>query len=415
MTAEAGASVTLDDIQAAAAQIDGAVLKTPFLTAPRLSKLTGADISVKYENMQVTGSFKERGALVKLLSLSSAERKSGVIAMSAGNHAQGVAFHAARLGIPVTIVMPENTPFVKIAATKEFGAELILAGETVDAAKAEADKIAADRGLTWVHPFDDPHVMSGQGTIGLEMLKEIPDLDCLVVPIGGGGLISGIATAAKALKPDIEIVGVETELYPAMWGAFYGKDVTCEGPTIAEGIAVRQVGRLTTEIVKRTVDRILTVPESTIERAINAYLVYQHSVAEGAGAAGLAGVLSEPDRFAGRRVGLVLCGGNIDPRLISSIVIRELTRDGRLVSVRIDTPDRPGVLGEIATIIGTLKGNVVEVAHNRLFLNVPAKGATLDVTFEAFDRMHGIEIVDALKARGYRVRFVDLERMSDEP
>jgi threonine dehydratase len=400
--------VTLAGIEKAAGLIRGAVLETPCLPAPGLSVLTGAEVFVKYENMQVTGSFKERGALVKLLSLTDAERRSGVIAMSAGNHAQGVAFHAERLGIPATIVMPENTPFVKIAATKSFNADVVLAGNTVDEASTEADRIAAEKGLVWVHPFDDPRVIEGQGTIAIEMLAACPDLEVLVVPIGGGGLISGIGTAAKTLKPDIELIGVETVLYPGMWGQFHHKEVRCEGATIAEGIAVRDVGQITRKIARDVVDDIILAKESTIERAINAYLTRLRTIAEGAGAAGLAALLTDPERFAGKRVGLVLCGGNIDPRLLSSIVIRELTRDGRLVSIRIDTPDRPGALGEITTIIGELRGNVVDVAHHRLFLDVPAKGAKLDVTFEVFDAEHGAQIVAALRAKGLRVRRVDV-------
>jgi len=404
--------VSFKHVQEAAALIRGAVLETPCLPAPRLSRLTGADVYVKYENMQVTGSFKERGALVKLSGLSGGEKKRGVIAVSAGNHAQGVAYHAERLGIPATIVMPALTPFVKIAATRDYGAKVVLAGNTLAEAKAEADRLAAEKNLVWVHPYDDAHVIHGQGTIAVEMLTQQPDLDVLAVPIGGGGLISGMATAAKALKPSIEVIGVETSLYPGMWGAFYGKKVRCEGATIAEGIAVRDVGVLTTKIVKETVDDILIVSETSIERAINAYLTLQRTIAEGAGAAGLACLLTETERFAGRRVGLVLSGGNIDPRLLSKIVVRELARDGRLVSIRIDTPDRPGVLGEIATTIGDLQGNVVDVEHHRLFLNVPAKGATLDVTFEAFDRPHGERIVTALRERGFVVRYLEIgERM----
>lgn len=400
--------VTLAGIEKAAGLIKGSVLETPCLPAPGLSALTGAEVFVKYENMQVTGSFKERGALVKLLSLTEAERRRGVIAMSAGNHAQGVAFHAERLGIPATIVMPDNTPFVKIAATKGFNANVVLAGNTVDEASAEADRIAAEKGLVWVHPFDDPHVIEGQGTIAVEMLAACPDLDVLVIPIGGGGLISGIGTAAKALKPGVEIIGVETVLYPGMWGQFHDKAVRCEGATIAEGIAVRDVGKITREIARSVVDDIILAKESTIERAINAYLTRMRTIAEGAGAAGLAALLSEPERFEDKKVGLVLCGGNIDPRLLSSIVIRELTRDGRLVSIRIDTPDRPGALGEITTVIGELRGNVVDVAHHRLFLDVPAKGAKLDVTFEVFDAEHGAQIVAALRGKGLRVRRVDV-------
>ncbi|MEP1931066.1 MAG: threonine ammonia-lyase [Roseibium sp.] len=404
--------VTYSAIQDAANLIKGAVLETPCLPAPRLSQLTGADVFVKYENMQVTGAFKERGALVKLHSLTDGERKRGVIAVSAGNHAQGVAYHAGRLGIPATIVMPALTPFVKIAATRGYGAEVVLAGDTLAEAKSEADQLAEERNLVWVHPYDDKHVINGQGTIGIEMLAAQPDLDVLVVPIGGGGLIAGIATAAKAIKPSIQVIGVETTLYPGMWGAFYGKDVRCEGATIAEGIAVRDIGELTTAVVKDRVDDIQLVSESSIERAINAYLTMQRTIAEGAGAAGLAALLSDAERFAGKRVGLVLCGGNIDPRLLSKIVVRELARDGRLVSIRIDTPDRPGVLGEIATVIGDMQGNVVDVEHHRLFLNVPAKGATLDVSFEAFDRPHGERIVAELRDRGFVVRYMEIgERM----
>jgi threonine dehydratase len=405
---EQSTAVTFENIQKAAALIKGAVLETPCLPAPRLSHLTGADVFVKYENMQVTGAFKERGALVKLTSLSEEEKNRGVIAVSAGNHAQGVAYHAGRLGIPATIVMPVLTPFVKISATRGYGAEVVLAGNTLAEAKAEADRLADENNYVWVHPYDDVHVIHGQGTIALEMLAEHPDLDILVVPIGGGGLIAGIATAAKALKPSIEVIGVETTLYPGMWGAFYGKEVRCEGATIAEGIAVRDIGLLTTEVVKETVDDVLLVSESSIEQAINAYLTLQRTIAEGAGAAGLAGLLSDPDRFAGKRVGLVLCGGNIDPRLLSKIVVRELARDGKLVSIRIDTPDRPGTLGEIATVIGDMQGNVVDVEHHRLFLNVPAKGATLDVSFEAFDRPHGERIVAALRERGFVVRYLEI-------
>lgn len=406
------AAVTFDTIRSASEQIRDAVLRTPCLPAPRLSRLTGADVFVKYENMQVTGAFKERGALVKLSSLSAAERLRGVIAVSAGNHAQGVAYHAGRLGIPATIVMPVLTPFVKIAATREYGADVVLSGNTLAEAKAEADRLAAERNLVWVHPYDDPHVIRGQGTIALEMLEDCPALDVLVVPVGGGGLIAGISTAAKVLKPAIEVVGVETTLYPGMWGAFHGKEVVCEGATIAEGIAVRDIGTLTTAIVKEKVDDILLVSESSIEQAINAYLTLQRTIAEGAGAAGLAALLSETERFAGRKVGLVLCGGNIDPRLLSKIVVRELARDGRLVSVRVDTPDRPGILGAIASVIGEMQGNIVDVEHHRLFLNVPAKGATLDVTFEAFDRPHGERVVAALRARDFVVRHLEIgERM----
>lgn len=396
--------LSLADVEDAARLIKGAVLRTPFLPAPKLSALTGAEVFVKYENMQVTNAFKERGALVKLLSLTEEERRRGVIAMSAGNHAQAVAYHAGRLGIPSTIVMPETTPFVKITATRGYGAEVVLAGDTLVGATAEAQRLSEEKGFVWVHPFDDPHVIRGQGTIALEMLEDVPDLECMVVPVGGGGMISGMAVAAKGAKPDISIVGVESRLYPGMWSAVHGEELPCGGPTIAEGIAVKDVGILTRQIVRDLVDDIVLAEESAIERAINLFLTQQKTLAEGAGAAGLAALLTAPELFRGKKVGLVLCGGNIDPRLVSSIVIRELSRDGRLVSVRIDTPDRPGVLGEIASIIGGRGGNVVDVSHHRLFLNVPAKGATLDVTFETFDAPHGQTIIEALRERGYAVR-----------
>jgi len=400
--------VSLDTIVQAARLIEGAVMRTPCLPAPKLSHLTGAEVFVKYENLQVTNAFKERGALVKLSALGDAERRRGVIAMSAGNHAQAVAYHAARLGIPATIVMPEPTPFVKVAATRGYGARVVLAGEVLADAQAEAERIADEEGLVWVHPYDDPAIISGQGTIALEMLQDHPDLDCLVVPVGGGGLISGIAVAARATRPDIEIVGVEAALYPSMIGALRGEPVTCGGATLAEGIAVKNVGKLTLEIVRQTVDDILLVDEATLERAVNAYLTRQKTMAEGAGAAGLAALLAYPERFAGKRVGLVLCGGNIAPRLLSSIMVRELAREGRLLSIRITTADRPGILGEIATLIGRLGGNILEVSHHRLFLNVPAKGTTLDVTMETHDRDHASRIHGALEAAGHSVHPLDL-------
>ncbi|GGE77710.1 threonine ammonia-lyase [Stappia taiwanensis] len=400
--------VTLQSIQDAARSIAGAVMQTPCLPAPKLSQLTGADIRVKYENLQVTNAFKERGALVKLLTLSEDERARGVIAMSAGNHAQAVAYHARRLGIPATIVMPEPTPFVKVAATRSYGAQVVLAGEMLADAQAEAERRAEEHGLVWVHPYDDPAIICGQGTIALEMLEAQPDLDCLVVPIGGGGLIAGMATAAKALKPGIEIVGVEPELYPSMLATLRGEQATCGGATLAEGIAVKNVGVLTQKIARDTVDDILLVNEDAIEQAVNAYLTRQKTMAEGAGAAGLAAVLTTPERFAGRRVGLVMCGGNIDPRLLSSIMVRALAREGRMLSIRIATQDRPGVLGEIASLVGTLGGNILEVSHHRLFLNVPAKGTTLDVTMETHDRAHADRIIAALEEHGHKVKPLDL-------
>jgi threonine dehydratase len=400
--------VTIDTIRDAAKLIEGAVMRTPCLPAPKLSQITGAEIFVKYENLQVTNAFKERGALVKLASLSPDERKRGVIAMSAGNHAQAVAYHAARLGIPATIVMPEPTPIVKVAATRGYGARVVVSGEMLADAHAEAERIARAENLVWVHPYDDPAIIAGQGTIALEMLTDQPDLDTLVVPIGGGGLISGMAIAARALKPGIRIVGVESELYPSMLAALEGKPAQCGGATLAEGIAVKNVGKLTLELVRQHVDDILLVNETTLERAVNAYLTKQKTMAEGAGAAGLAAILANRDAFSGQKVGLVMCGGNIDPRLLTSIMVRALARDGQLVSVRITTSDRPGILGEIASIIGRAGGNIMEVSHHRLFLNVPAKGTTLDVTMETHDSDHATAILNALENAGHRTERIDL-------
>jgi threonine dehydratase len=395
------AKVTLADVEAARKVIASHVLPTPMLPAPRLSALTGAEVFVKYENLQVTNSFKERGARTKLASLTAEERRRGVIAMSAGNHAQAVAYHAALLGISATIVMPEQTPFVKVAATRAHGARVVLEGESISEAQARAETEARERGLIWVHPYDDPYVIAGQGTIALEMLEAEPQLDVLVIPIGGGGLVSGIATAAKAIKPGIDIVGVESALYPSMWNAIHGEHRPLGGATLAEGIAVKNVGSLTLPIIRALVSDIVLVDEEHIERAVNAYLTLQKAMAEGAGAAGLAAMLASPKRFAGKRVGLVLCGGNIDPRILASIMIRELERENRIVSFRLTIADRPGLLGQIATTLGRLGANILEVDHRRMFLDVPAKGARLDVTVETRDAAHADEILAAFKAEGF--------------
>jgi threonine dehydratase len=394
--------VTLADIEKARRTIAGHVVRTPLLPAPQLSALTGAEIFVKYENLQVTNSFKERGACVKLAALSADERRRGVIAMSAGNHAQAVAFHARRLGVAATIVMPVTTPFVKVKATEALGATVILDGETVAQAQARAEIIAADRNLVWVHPYDDPHIIAGQGTVALEMLDDEPDLDMLVVPIGGGGLIAGCAVAAHGKKPAIEIVGVESALYPSMWNAVHHGDKASGGATLAEGIAVQNVGKLSLPIVRDLVSEIVLVDEGLIERAVNAFLTLQKAMAEGAGAAGLAALLAAPDRFRGRKVGLILCGGNIDPRILASIMVRELERADRIVSFRLTIPDQPGVLGQIATRLGELGANILSVDHHRLFLDVPAKGAKLDVTIETRDAAHAEEIFHALASAGYQ-------------
>jgi threonine dehydratase len=395
-------TVTIADIEGARRVIKGAVLRTPMLPAPKLSALTGARVFVKYENLQVTNSFKDRGALNKLASLNEAERKRGIIAMSAGNHAQAVAYHAERLKIPATIVMPVTTPFVKVEATRAHGAEVVLDGETIAEAQAHCERLLRECKLTLVHPYDDPNIIAGQGTVALEMLEEVGDLDALVIPVGGGGLISGNAVAARAIRPEIEIVGAEAALYPSFWNALHNEHRPLGGATLAEGIAVKNVGKLTLPIVRELVAEIILVEEPALERAVNACTTLQKTVAEGAGAAGLAALLTKPDRFAGKKVGIILSGGNIDPRILASITVRELERESRIVSFRLSIPDRPGVLGHIATRLGELGANILEVDHRRLFLDVPAKGAKLDITVETRDAAHAEEIFAALRAEGYQ-------------
>ena len=405
--------ITLADIEAARRTIAPHVLRTPMLPAPPLSELTGAEVYVKYENLQVTNSFKERGACVKLAALDKDERRRGVIAMSAGNHAQAVAYHAARLAIPATIVMPVTTPFVKVEATQAHGAEVVLEGETVAEAQLRAETIGRERGLTFVHPYDDPLVIAGQGTIALEMLEDAPDLDALVVPIGGGGLIAGTAIAARARKPAIEIVGAEAALYPSFWNALHGENRALGGATLAEGIAVKNVGVLALPIVRQLVSEIILVDEAHLERAVNAYLTLQKTMAEGAGAAGLAAMLVEPEKFRDRKIGLILCGGNIDARILASVMVRELERESRIVSFRLTIPDQPGVLGQIATRLGQLGANILGVEHRRLFLDVPAKGAKLDVTVETRDRAHGEHVFKVLTADGFQPVWIDTATMME--
>ena len=395
-------TVKLADIEAARRKLVGAILPTPMLPAPKLSGLTGADVYVKYENLQVTNSFKDRGAFVKLAALTDDERRRGVIYMSAGNHAQAVAYHAQRLNIPATIVMPVTTPFVKVKSTEAFGAKVVLEGDTLSECQDRVAAIVAERQLVLVHPYDDPAIIAGQGTIALEMLDEVPDLDMLVIPIGGGGLIAGNAIAARGVRETIGIVGVEAALYPSMRNAVTGANDPIGGPTLAEGIAVKNVGRLTLSVVRALVSDIILVDEAHLERAVNAYLTLQKTMAEGAGAAGLAAMLAEPERFRARKIGLILCGGNIDPRILASIMVRELEREDRIVSFRLTIADRPGVLGPIASLLGELGANILEVDHRRLFLDVPAKGAKLDVTVEARDHDHANEIMSALMRCGYQ-------------
>jgi threonine dehydratase len=396
--------VTIAEVRDAAECLAGHILRTPTLRAAQLSAMTGADVFVKYENMQATGSFKERGALCKLMALSNEQKERGVIAMSAGNHAQAVAFHAARLGIPATIVMPQTTPAIKIANTRAYGANVILEGETLSEAEATCLAMIRSRNLTLVHPYDDPLVIAGQGTVALEMLTDVADLDQLVVPVGGGGLIAGIAIAAKALRPAIEIIGVEAALYPSFHNALTGGHRPLGGATLAEGIAVKNVGHLTLPLVRTHVAAILLVGESELERAVNGFASHQHALAEGAGAAGLAAMLAEPARFAGKRVGLILTGGNIDTRILASIMVRELEREDRIISFRLTAADRPGLLGDLATRLGAAGANILEVSHHRLMLDVPARGVSIDITIETRDRQHAESILDALAHDGLTPR-----------
>jgi threonine dehydratase len=397
-------TLTFEDIKAAADRLAGHIERTPCRHSKTLSQITGAEVWVKFENLQFTASFKERGALNKLLQLN--DRKRGVIAASAGNHSQGLAYHAARLGVPVTIVMPRTTPFVKVQQTRDFGAEVVLEGETYDEAATLAQQLCDERELTFVHPFNDLAVMAGQGTIALEMLEDAPDLEVLPVPIGGGGLISGVATAAKAIKPDISIVGVEPASYPSFTARMRGRTAVSGGQTIAEGIQVKAVGDLNFAIVRPLIDEVLLIDEPFFERAVALYCNVEKTVAEGAGAASLAALLEYPDRFRGRKVGLVLTGGNIDPRLLASVLTRELVREQRLISLKIVGDDRPGLLARVSSVIGNLGANIIEVAHNRLALDVPAKGAEFDIMIETRDAQHTQEVVDALSAAGYPPRSV---------
>jgi threonine dehydratase len=397
-------TVTIDDIRAAAAAIRGHVVDTPCLHSRTLSEITGAEIYLKFENHQFTASFKERGALNKLASLAPEARKKGVIACSAGNHAQGVAYHSHRLGIPAVIVMPRHTPFVKVEHTRKHGAEVILHGEDFDEAKAHALALAKGRGLTLVHPYDDEKVIAGQGTIGLEMLASHPQLDMLAIAIGGGGLIAGIATAAKALKPSLEVVGVEAARFPSMYHALRGTTPAFGASTIAEGIAVKEPGRLTKKIVARDVSGILLVDEGDIEQAIVMLLEIEKTVVEGAGAASLAAILREPERFRGRHVGLVLCGGNIDPLMLAGIIERGMVRAGRLARVRVEVRDLPGSLAKVTACLAEQNANIEEVHHQRAFTHLAVQNAEVDLVLKTRNHEHVREIVAALAAAGFAAR-----------
>ena len=394
-------TVTFGDIEAAARRIKGAVVRTPTRLSRTLSAITGAEVWVKFENQQFTAAYKERGALNKLLQLAPEEKKRGVIAASAGNHSQGLAYHGSRLGIPVTIVMPATTPFVKVQQTRSHGAEVVLHGELYEDAAAHALKLREERDLVFVHPFNDADVMAGQGTIALEMLEDAPDLEVLPVPIGGGGLISGVATAARHINPKIGIIGVEPAMYPSFTARMRGQAAKAGGQTIAEGIAVKVVGDLTYAIARPLIDDVLLIDEPYFERAIALYANVEKTVVEGAGAASLAALLAYPERFQGRKVGLIVTGGNIDTRLLASVLTRSLIRDGRIANLRFTGDDRPGLLANVSRLLGEHGANIISVEHRRYALDVPAKGAEFDVEIETRDAQHTDEIIAALSAAGY--------------
>jgi len=400
-------TVTLETVRAAHGRIADSIIRTPTILSKTLSDMTGANVWLKFENLQFTASFKERGALNTLLQLTDAERRRGVIAASAGNHAQGVAYHGARLGIPVTIVMAQHTPTVKVQQTEGHGASIVLHGERFDDAEARAYEIADERGLVFVHPFDDANIVSGQGTTAIEMLEDVREIDTLCVPIGGGGLISGMGVAARALKPGLELIGVEAELYPSAYSRMRGLKLPCEGDTLAEGIAVKEPGALTMEIIREVVDDILLVGERDLERAVSLLLQIEKTVVEGAGAAGLAAMLDHPARFRDRNVGLILCGGNIDTRLLANVLLRDLARNGRLARLRIRLKDRPGALYRVARVFDREQVNIIEVYHQRVFTTLPAKGLIADIECETRDRPHLERLIAALEKEGYGVAPVE--------
>lgn len=400
--------VTIDDIRTAHARIRDSIVRTPTLISRTLSQLTGATVYLKFENLQFTAAYKERGALNTLLQLSDAARAKGVIAASAGNHAQGLAYHADRLGVPATIVMPRNTPTVKVVQTEGHNAQVVLEGDTFDAAYAHARVLEAQCGYTFVHPFDDPRIIAGQGTTAIEMLEDVPAIDTFVTPIGGGGLISGMATVARAADHPIEVVGVEAELYPSMYNRINGTDMPCAGDTLAEGIAVKEPGGITSRMVAELVDDIVLVSERSLEEAVSLLLQIEKTVVEGAGAAGLAALLAHPDRFRGRTVGVVLCGGNIDTRLLANVLLRDLARSGRLARLRIRLQDQPGALFNVARLFDQERVNIIEVYHQRVFTTLPAKGLITDIECETRDRAHLDRLIAALRGAGYETAQVEL-------
>ena len=404
-------SISAQDVRNAAELLEGHVVRTPMVISPLLSQQLGCDIYAKLECLQYTSSFKARGAFVAMQDLSVEQKSAGVIAMSAGNHAQAVAYHAGQMGIPAVIVMPSQTPFAKVARTRAYGAEVVLQGRNLNDCESKVEALIDSRGLTLIHPYDNAQVMAGQGTVGLEMLIDQPDLDVLVVPIGGGGLVGGIATIAKEMRPDIRIVGVQTEAYPSMQAAMAGRDIVCGGETLAEGIAVKKPGRVTLPVVQALVDEIVLVNEKQLEWAVSALVEQQRVIAEGAGAAGIAAIYAHPQLFKGLKVGVVICGGNIDPRLLSSILNRNMAIDGRIARLRIDISDEPGMLAAITESIGRCGGNIIEIYHQRLFFDVPAKLAKIDAVVETRGPEHIDEIIADLRTTKFTVRL--LEEMGD--
>ena len=400
--------LTLSDVQSAHARIRDAVVATPTLYSKTLSQITGANIYLKFENLQFTAAYKERGALNALLLMPEEARARGVIAASAGNHAQGLSYHGTRLGIPVTIVMPKTTPTVKVMQTEAVGGKVVLEGEKFDDAYKHARLLEKELGLTFVHPFDDPDVAAGQGTVVLEMLEDVPQLDMLVVPIGGGGLLSGMGTAARGLKPDIGLVGVQAELYPSMYALLNDKQMPCEGDTLAEGIAVKVPGEFTSEVLRGLVDEILLVSEPQLESALSLLLQIEKTVVEGAGAAGLAAVMAHPEKFKSKNIGIVLSGGNIDTRLLANVLLRDLARSGRLARLQITLQDRPGALYKVMKIFNEHNVNIIEIYHQRIFTTLPAKGLITDIECEARDAEQLQGLVDALRKDGYKVERVEL-------
>jgi threonine dehydratase len=400
---------TIEDIRAAAERIKGSVIRTPMLVSRTLSEIFGAEVWLKFENLQFTAAYKERGALNKLLQLSPEERARGVIAASAGNHAQAVAYHAKRLGIPATIVMPQSTPTVKVTQTAGHGARVVLFGNIVDDAFAKARELALENGYVFIHPFDDPQIIAGAGTVGLEMLEDAPDLDVIAVPIGGGGLMSGVSIAARSVKPDIELIGVEAELYPSMKCAIQDCQMPLGGDTLAEGIAVKQPGELTSRILKEYANDVVLVSERDLERAVSMLVGIEKTVVEGAGAAGLAAMLSEPGRYKGKKVATLLCGGNIDTHLLANVLVRDLVRQGRIARLHVAAHDQPGALAAITAKVYEAGVNVIEVNHSRIFTQLPAKDTMIEVECEARDPESIDDVVKRLEAAGFRVERAQLD------